>query len=545
MRRLTTAFLAFFVVGFATSASAQTKCDSTDPSPVSDIGDTVDATTVDDVDDAVERLRTAARARAREDALDALVAVDGSGYLESALVRLASELDGDMSEEQRVSLAKKLAGMIHVELCTAGRIEGCQGREDDWDAYAADVIRTLDESGATATRGSRLHSPEFLEELAEIANTRFVGGNCVKVLDYGPVAFDERARMLGKARDSYHIMSWSIYDDETGEDLRRQLHAARARGLEDIKIIVDGNTSHELHHRDVVAQLIEEGFQVIRYHDPRRPGDGLHVKLEIADGNKMVADSRNYGDVYSHRGPEGTPKWGDAGVAVSGPAALEADKFFAEVWNEQVKLQGLDYEKVSIDGKRRIEPCPGGTARVAALGHRPGRDQNILLAKLKMLRGTGPGETFDLQNAYLIGFPPLEAELVAAARRGVHLRVFTNSEESIDEPIVIGPGLATVKRLSAGGVGEIYLQKGKNTVHSKFDRAGSNLTIVGSDNYHPRRRYETEFDLIIDDAATNAGFKADFEGDMENSTRVSGPDEVQIPESTLSQLAMKLFYNQL
>ena len=64
-------------------------------------------------------------------------------------------------------------------------------------------------------------------------------------------------------------------------------------------------------------------------------------------------------------------------------------------------------------------------------------------------------------------------------------------------------------RRFGGGVPKVYLQNGKNTLHAKTDTAGENLTIVGSDNYHPRRRYETELVLIIDDVATNAAIRAD------------------------------------
>lgn len=554
MRVLITMISALLVCATTAASAQQHKCPGHDVGPVAGLGESVDAAAgeIRTLDDAIARVRSvvsdwaAERVRspqARDRGLRALVAVDESGFLGPALRKLAGEVEvADMPEEKRVALAERLAGMIHVELCTAGLLEDCAPQEA-WEDYGKRVIAKLDASGATAHKDSRLTSPKFLSELADIANTRFTTGNCVTVLSDGPDAFARRARMLEKAHDSYHIMSWSIYDDETGADLRTRVLAAREAGLEDIRIIVDGNTAEQPHHRDIVQQLLDDGVQIIKYRDPNRPGDGIHVKLEVRDGREMIVDSRNYGDVYSHRGPEGTPRWGDMGAQISGPAALDADRFFAQVWNEQVDAQGLDYDKIHIDDKASVEEC--GSARVAAVGHRPGRDENIILAKMKMLRGTAPGERFDIQNAYLIGFPPLESELTDAARRGVDLHVYTNSATSIDEPIVIAPGLGTVHRLLSGGVKKVLLQNGTDTLHAKSDTAGSNLTLVGSDNYHPRRRYETEFVVIIDDAATNAAVRADFDADARDATLVTDPSAVEVPSNTFSDLAQLLFYNQL
>lgn len=122
-------------------------------------------------------------------------------------------------------------------------------------------------------------------------------------------------------------------------------------------------------------------------------------------------------------------------------------------------------------------------------------------------------KSIDMMNAYFIPSPQMTEALSDAAKRGVRVRIFTNSTESIDVmPILCVAGrlhyqalmsgnhrqceaMATSGGLDAASPGlpnsaigclDIYEWKGPETVHAKFGLFDDTHLIVGSYNIDPR-----------------------------------------------------------
>lgn len=239
-----------------------------------------------------------------------------------------------------------------------------------------------------------------------------------------------------------------------------------------------------------------------------------------------------------HGGPEGTPRWRDTDMEITGPAVADAGNQFTRVWNDQITRRGLSRTRLPMVPV----PVASGAARVAVTEHVPGRDAHILLATLKVIEGAR--RTLDIENAYFITTPDLRAAVLRALDRDVRVRILTNSAESVDEPIVSAPILASLPELVARGA-EVYLKRG-DTLHSKFLLADGIYAWVGSYNLHPRsQRYETEMVLQVLSAPFATALGTAFEADVLAARHVTTGDSIAVPRSTFTFIAAKYFFDQL
>ena len=445
-----------------------------------------------------------------------------------------------LPEAKRDEMVEQAAGMIDAQFRERGMTPDTVGAVYvDWPELSAQHLAAVRDTQApprVAGGLSLLSDPTFVAELETLQGAKFVTGNSVKVLNDGPASFAERDRMIDGAKSSIQLMSWAFYDDTTGWETARKLAERAQQGI-DVKVLVDGQVSLKSSHDAPIRFLEESGVEVVRWRDAERPYDGNHRKMMIVDGQESIIGGINIGDVYSHKA--GVTKWRDTDVLLTGPAVDEGAKLFARLWNEQT--QGAEKGKVVLNS--RPSPVAGGV-RSAVVDHVPGPkgDAHILLSTMKAIEGAT--ESVDIENAYFINTPGMKDVLLKALADGVKVRILTNSAESIDEPLITAPILASFPELLAAGA-EVYLKKG-DTLHSKFMVVDGLFTSVGSHNHHPRsQRFEGEMMLNSLDANLASQMSHAFETDIAAATRVHSPAELNIPASPLGALAMRYFFDAL
>lgn len=442
-----------------------------------------------------------------------------------------------MPAEKRALFAAQFAFMIGAELEGAGKIPGAKPFES-WEDMSRRQL-ALVAASAHPSRGpdapSLFSEPGFVREYEALTGSAFTEGNSAKPLIDGPASFAVRFGLMRKAKRSLHIQSWAFYDDTTGNAAADLLIAKKSEGL-DVKIMVDGKTV-ALHGAAVLARMAAAGIEVVFFNDASRKYDGLHTKILLVDGVYAIIGGMNFGDEYSHMGAG--QKWRDTDMLYRGPVVTQTARFMAGLWNAQVEAQRLPHGRMSAEAP--AAPA-NGLARMSFLADGPEGEATIMLAYLKAI--SGASRVINIENAYVITTPALRAALLAALRRGVKVNILTNSAESVDEPIVTAPILASLPELIAAGAG-VFLKRG-STLHSKFMTVDGLFSITGSFNLHPRSvRYEHELIVSVLDVRVAARLDRAFAADVAAALSVTDPGALAIPDSPLTRIVRRYLFNQL
>jgi cardiolipin synthase A/B len=482
---------------------------------------------------------------AEKQLISLLQVLNATGQLKPTLQDLAAAAKESgalppMPDAKIDAMVNQAAGMIDAQFRERGMTPDTIGTKYvDWQELSAQhlaAVRATQAPPAQAGGLSLLADPTFLNELETLQGAKFNSGNHVQPLIDGPASFAERDRLIEGANKSINMLTWAIYDDKTGWEAAKKLAAKAGQGVK-VRVVLDGQVSHGPHHDAPVRFLEENGVEVIRWHDQDRPYDGQHRKMMIVDGKEAVAGGMNIGDVYSHK--DGDVKWRDTDILFSGPAVTDGERLFANVWNEKAAASGFE----PVETPAPATSQPGGT-KSAVVNHvpGPGGDAHIMLATMKAIEGAT--ESVDIENAYFINTPGMKDVILKALDRGVRVRLLTNSAESIDEPIITAPILASLPDLIAGGA-EVYLKKG-DTLHSKFMTVDGIFSSIGSHNHHPRsQRFEGEMVVNSLDPALAETFTQSFEADIAAAERMEKPEDVKVPESMFGLLAMRYFFDAL
>ncbi|MBI5546408.1 MAG: phosphatidylserine/phosphatidylglycerophosphate/cardiolipin synthase family protein [Deltaproteobacteria bacterium] len=441
--------------------------------------------------------------------------------------------------------AGKLAGVIGAE------IEGDFNpwkRLSDWEDDSKKMTAAVAKSSTGQARG--VSDPAFLAEMESLTGAQFHQGARVSVLADGPQACDAWVDGIQGAKTSVHMQSWAFYDDATGGRIAEALVAKAKEGV-DVRVMVDGQTGEGAIHKHVLEYMEQNGVKVLRWRHPDRDYYGMHSKVLVVDGagtqGKVFAGGRNPGDAYFDTNPD-APKWRDTDMAGDGPMATDAEALFARRWNDQVSnRKDLDLDAVAAPPP--AQETPGKGAKVMVVGNEPKigdqSDDKIMLATLKAIQGAQ--KSFDIENAYFIVQSPenrdaLREALTDAVQRGVRVRVFTNSDKSVDEPVVSTPIMNSAIQMANAGA-EVYLKQG-DTLHSKYWVADGEVAMVSSYNNHPRSHYyEAESSMIVADKEFASSMASHFEQGTSEAKLIAKGTPPK-PESFGSRLG-KLFENQL
>lgn len=390
------------------------------------------------------------------------------------------------------------------------------------------------------------NSPKGLKNILYFAKSKWGSAKEIRVLVDGEASFARRDELMKNAQESIEILTWSLYDDMTGYQAVDLLIAQKNKNKKiKIRVVVDGQIAENEGHRDAVKRLEDNGIEVIRWRSASNPYEGQHRKMIIVDGEHVIAGGLNFGDVYSHKNPDPeVARWRDTDIyARGGSFAINAKKLFAEIWNQQIDSGIVNFKKIKQSEFVSHDFQESGY-KVALINHDPSTNPNGSTILMTLLKGIRESKKIKIENAYVILFPELRAELDAAVQRGAKVSIFTNSSESVDEPIVSIPILRSVKQLAEMGA-QVFLKKGA-TLHSKFVIFDDQYVMIMSYNLHPRsERMEGEMGVLVDSNSFAAEMHQVFNADTQPSRAVliSDPEQIQLQDSFSVLATLRIFFD--
>ncbi|MCC6808257.1 MAG: phosphatidylserine/phosphatidylglycerophosphate/cardiolipin synthase family protein [Deltaproteobacteria bacterium] len=355
--------------------------------------------------------------------------------------------------------------------------------------------------------------PAFEAALDDQTHSIARAGNLTNVLFDGKASFTERERLILGAERTIHLQTYIFASDATGWRTARLLAArAEAKPPVTVRVIYDAVGSDDTDPA-IFAFMRKHGVQVRALRETAlfdRLNARWHEKNLIVDGRAAIEGGMNVGDEYSASGggwiekcfkkvqPEG---WHDTDVRFAGPAAQEAQWDFIRNWNRLGPPLSED------EVRKALPPVPAyaGGASVRVVQNRPNDDEKDFagtrnIERMYLLAINEAKTSITIENAYFVPTPKIRRALIAAAERGVHVRIMTNSAEASDLSIESYAGrywykdlLKAAEKLPAPhGSIEIHEMKTR-MLHAKTASFDGTYVIVGSANLnHRSMRHDSE-----------------------------------------------------
>jgi len=417
----------------------------------------------------------------------------------------------------------------------------------------------------------------------------------------GPEAFAARAALAESTQRTLDLQYYSVARGSTSTLLLDAALRAAQRGVR-VRLLVDdlnvGDRESDLAmlagHPNVEVRLFNPlsqrgGFglkQVLELiGDSDRLNRRMHNKLWIADGAVAVMGGRNLGDTYFDASPEGD--FADLDVLAAGPVVGEASRSFDEYWNSEwavpiVSIVGpapppSELQRAWAEMAERAERFRRSdyvrALRETAFGLLVRTGQVPLVVAAAEVLSDPPGDPYIgeaekkgaifpvlrqvverarqeviMVTPYLVpGARGLDV-LCGLTRRGVRVRIFTNSLASTDVALVHAGYARYRPRMLACGV-QLYELRPKSlrakgrriglssgaSLHTKAIVVDGKTVFVGSMNLDPRSRsLNSEVALQIDSPELGRQLTGLFDEatTLEEAFRV-GLDEPGNPQSSL------------
>ncbi|MDR3383664.1 phospholipase D family protein [Cupriavidus basilensis] len=388
-------------------------------------------------------------------------------------------------------------------------------------------------------------------------------------LPSGPDAFVARLALARGAERSLDLQYYIFDPDLTGKTLLAAVIAAADRGVR-VRLLLD---DLHLSGQDRALAAIDAHPNIeVRLFNPfarrnarwlefatdfRRLDRRMHNKSMTADNQLTVVGGRNIGDGYFSA--DTATDFSDLDVLAGGPVVRQVSAVFDDYWNGpasypvpslipepadaqaevQALRQYLDEQAVQAQGGEYAkELLASGMAQALEGGKLPaywGRgtvladeaikvtlapqdDASHAIPKLARLLDSAQRD-LALVSPYFVPDRNALEWLAGMARRGVRVRILTNSFAATDVSAVHAGYAPTRRALLAAGI-ELYelkpsayaelareghrslISKSRASLHAKSYMVDGHLLFVGSLNLDPRSaRLNTEMGVVLDSAA--------------------------------------------
>ncbi|MBA3696709.1 MAG: cardiolipin synthase B, partial [Methylotenera sp.] len=264
--------------------------------------------------------------------------------------------------------------------------------------------------------------PQFSRSVSALLGPPFIAGNEVKPLNNGDEIFAAMLKGIKDAKQTITFETFIYWNDSIGEEFAVAL-SERAKAGVKVHVLLDWLGSVKMDQKKL-DQMTKAGVQIQRYHKPHwshltRLNNRTHRKLLIIDGKLGFTGGVGIADQW--RGNARNPdEWRDSHYQVTGPAVAQMQAVFMDNW---IKAQG----KVLHDQSYFPALKPTGDMDAQMFSSSPsGGSESMQLMYLMAI--TAAQHTIDLSIAYFVPDELAVNALIAAAKRGVKIRIITPGE---------------------------------------------------------------------------------------------------------------------
>ncbi|HEY1087476.1 MAG TPA: phosphatidylserine/phosphatidylglycerophosphate/cardiolipin synthase family protein, partial [Archangium sp.] len=401
---------------------------------------------------------------------------------------------------------------------------------------------------ASALPKAGVRSQVFEAQLDRDTGSRSVSGNKVQLLFDGVNSFAERNKMIDGAKESICFQTFIFNSDETGWDLAKRLAAKAKEGVQ-VRVIYDALGTGRADPK-MFDMMREAGVDVKAYGEKYKVwdlNDRWHEKHLIVDGKASVQGGMNIADEYAlggsgkqvfSRSETGADAWRDADMKLEGPAVADTMKAFVRNWTEMGgSLSEADKAKLFP----KLSEVSGGPSVRVVQSNPEVKGLVGTTDKLYLRAIQNAQKSITIENAYFLPPPEIRQAIIDAAKRGVDVKVMSNSKEANDMGFVTDAARYFYDDMLKAGV-KIYEKHG-GTLHSKTATFDGEFSIVGSVNLNGRsKNTDAEVALAVSDSSTAKQLETRFAGGIKETRQIT-MDEMKKESfmTNLKQWALSTF----
>lgn len=356
--------------------------------------------------------------------------------------------------------------------------------------------------------GSRFEDPGgLMRSIAGFTQGTVTSGNCVRILQNGRF-FDELLADIGKAERSVTLETFLAREGEVTRRFADAL-AKKARAGVKVRVMLDGSGGREFGKESL--RLMSEAGCNVQYYRPvslknlGRINNRTHRKIVVIDGRIGYAGGHCLVDTWLGDGQD-RQHFRDITARVEGPVVAQLQSAFSDNWMEEygevLEGDGLfpALDPVGETSAHVVYVSPTGSPSTIKLLHYAA----IHAARARLF----------IQNPYFLPDPDARDALVAAAGRGVDVRIMIPAAEVTDSPIVQHASHHHYGTLLKGRVRIFEYQR--TLLHQKIVIVDGKWASIGSSNFDDRSfEINDEVALVVYDESVAAELERIFETDLE------------------------------
>lgn len=347
----------------------------------------------------------------------------------------------------------------------------------------------------------------FLPSLHAIGGPRMVGGNGVSILENGVEILPAMLASIRAAEKSVHMEAYIFWSDAVGRKFRDALAETARRGVE-VRVLLDGvGSPKHLENADVQTMRIA-GCEV-EFFRPVRPwmldviNRRTHRRILVVDGKVGFTGGVGFAEMWEGDA-DSSEHWRDTQVRVEGPVVAQMQSAFQENWSEVTGEL--------LVGERYFPALPARGSVLAAIVASSPDFSSSAVQILYSVALSAAERTIEIANSYFVPNDASVDLLVAAAQRGVNVRILVPGEIN-DLPVTKAGGRAKFGELLRAGA-KIY-EYGPTMMHAKTMVVDGLFATVGSTNFDNRSfRYNDELDLAVYDEGVAGRLGRSFDEDI-------------------------------
>jgi cardiolipin synthase len=347
------------------------------------------------------------------------------------------------------------------------------------------------------------------QALSRAAGAPLIGGNHVELLIDAHENYPAWLAAMRSAQSRILIENYIFRDDDVGRQFRAVLVERAEAGIR-VHVICDWLGCLGQSRMHFWQPLIDAGGQVrsfnpFQFASPFGWVNRDHRKLLVVDRQVAFLGGLCVSSKWLGNEAHGIAPWRDTAVGVRGPALLEFEQAFADVWAQL----GAPLAEVNADA-----PAEVGDVDLRVIATQP---DTAGMFRLDQMIAAMAQRSLWLADAYFVGLSPYVQALAAAARDGVDVRLLVPGAS--DLPVVRAMSRSGYRPLLETGV-RVFEWNGA-MMHAKTAVADGRWARVGSSNLNIASWMGNyELDVAVENVAFAKSMETQYLRDLENSTEI-------------------------